>query len=66
MRQIPMPLWIIIEEENRRKREEDLERSRPTLEIPMYPPEVIPNWNSYPEHKEDSEAQRGEVIIPLW
>lgn len=63
---LPMiPLWIIIEEENRRIREES-ESQRPTLEIPMYPPAGYVDWNSYPEGREDSEVQRGEVTIPLW
>ena len=65
MRQIPVPLWIIIEEEKRRRDEAELERSRPTLEIPSYPGHVR-DWSPYPEVQEDSEVQRGEVIIPLW
>lgn len=63
MRSIPIPLWIIIEEEDKRRRSLE-EEARPTLEIPRYPP--YQDWKSYPELDEDNEAQRGEIIIPMW
>jgi len=57
-----IPLWII-EENERRRREED--RDRPMLEIPS-PPPFMPEWDSYPEKDLERETQRGEYSIPLW
>ena len=48
-------LWIIIEEEKRRKEKIDNGRTQIPLELPLYPP--------YYEPKKEQEPKRGPIII---